>query len=136
MVTRLIPTLLLVLSLLFLGCGGNGDGPQLTNVSGTVTLDGEPLADASVEFAPIEVEQVSEGVGGSGGNAATDPSGNYTVRTGSQYGLQPGKFQVRIAKSTYNEDGQEEQQVPARYNVESELEVTSSRGEIVRWISS
>jgi len=127
-VTRLISTLLLALPLLLVGCGGSGDGPQLTNVSGKVTLDGQPLGDASVEFAPLEVEQVKEGVGGSGGNAATDASGNYTVRTGSQYGVQPGKYLVRIAKTSYGDDNQEVQQIPARYNTKSDLEVTIESG--------
>lgn len=128
MLARFFSIVMLATPLFLAACGGSGDGPQLASVSGKVTFDGQPLSDASVEFAPIEVEQVEEGVGGSGGNAATDESGKYTVRTGSQFGLQPGKYLVRIAKTSYDDDGQEMQQIPARYNTESDLEVTIESG--------
>ena len=34
------------------GCGGN-DGPQTVTVSGTVTLDGEPLEDGTIAFKDV-----------------------------------------------------------------------------------
>lgn len=35
-----------------LGCGGSGDRPELGEVSGTVTLDGAPLAGVIIVFKP------------------------------------------------------------------------------------
>ena len=37
-----------------LGCGAGAPGPERASVSGTVTVDGTPLANGSVRFVPIE----------------------------------------------------------------------------------
>jgi hypothetical protein len=71
------------------GCG-NG----LVQVSGTVTLDGKPLAggpqmDASVSF-------VREDGHGRPAVGVIDESGNYTLKTGSQTGVEPGSYLVGI----------------------------------------
>jgi hypothetical protein len=78
----------LVLPLLALGCGG----PHLAPVTGRVTLDGKPLADATVGFYPI------------GGDAAhtssgrTNSNGEFTLTTvaDNRAGAVVGKYRVSI----------------------------------------
>jgi hypothetical protein len=109
------------------GCGG-GDGPRLAPVEGTVTLDGQPLAGASVVFQP---EHGRPSVG------ETDDAGRYKLDyTRDKPGAMLGKHRVSI--STFREadpdaddpahrKGQPER-VPAKYNVETTLEVEVTAG--------
>lgn len=56
-----------------IGCGGGEKGPELAPVSGVVTLDGKPVANASILFNPT--------AGGQPATGMTDASGKYTLRT-------------------------------------------------------
>ncbi|MDA1229378.1 MAG: hypothetical protein O2856_01265, partial [Planctomycetota bacterium] len=60
------------------GCGSNGVQPPDPSVvvTGVVTMDGEPLAKATVRFVPTEGQK--QGFGGSG---ATDSAGKYELRS-------------------------------------------------------
>ncbi len=108
----------------FLGCGRGA--PSLGKVSGTVTLDGEPLPLAKIEFQPKET-------GKSPSYARTDEAGNYTLMYSVDLpGALPGEHTVRI--TTYRQEHQEigppkefPERLPARYNSETDLtrEVTS-----------
>jgi hypothetical protein len=62
--------LLLALPFCCLGCSGSGDNVSLGEVSGIVTMDGSPLADAIVVFAPDE---------GNPSSGRTDASGKYEL---------------------------------------------------------
>ena len=53
------------------GCGGNAD---LGTVAGVVTLDGQPLANATVEFIPTD-----DGETRSSYDGTTDASGRYEL---------------------------------------------------------
>ena len=78
--------LAMLLATIASGCGpGNPLGRKA--VSGTVTLDGAPLAAGSIMFEP----QGSQGA--LGGAAITD--GKYAIAT--QGGLPPGTYLVRIS---------------------------------------
>jgi hypothetical protein len=79
------------LLLLALGCGGGESG--LLPASGTVTLDGGPLAGALVMFIP-------EGdTKGQGGSATTGADGRYEVKSAKGgNGLQPGSYRVTVSK--------------------------------------
>jgi hypothetical protein len=69
--TRRLPTGLLALSLLFaLGCGS---GPKLTEVEGTVTLNGKPLGNAEVQFLP----DPGKGTAGPRSTGTTDEQGRF-----------------------------------------------------------
>ena len=83
------------------GCGGGG--PTLP-VSGIVTLDGEPLANASVTFYPE-----SEVQGVVGGVAKTGSDGKFVV-TGAKgdSGLAPGKYKVTVSKGVLKTPSGEE----------------------------
>ena len=104
--------------LAFTGCGQSG--PELAPVSGRVTLDGNPVADADVMFQPEEKRSPSVG--------RTDKDGRYVIayKRGVE-GALVGKHTVRIM--TVTEITQAPQLVPARYNTETELHKEVKSGE-------
>ncbi len=100
-----------------IGCGGE----KLPVVSGTITLGGQPLADAAVIFLPEDETQ-------SPAQATTDASGKYTLEQDADVeGIQPGKYAVRI--TTFQPASPDDdppilaikEKVPVRYNLETEL---------------
>ena len=90
----------------------------LGRVSGKVSLDGNPVSGATVEFTPDE---------GSTSYGITNSKGGYTLRyLPDRPGAVPGRHTVRI--TTYDwrttDDGQKvevPERVPVRYNRESTL---------------
>ncbi len=103
------------------GCGGGGDKPELATVTGVVTLDNEPLTNASVSF---ESENGKVAFGG------TDASGKYELvyKDGAK-GAEPGKNTVRITTVLENPPGQGyKDPIPAKYNSESTLSVEVQPG--------
>jgi len=94
---RIQSVALLVCALLLLGLtgcpgGASRDQPDLVPVSGTVTLNGEPLAGAEVAFIP------TGSTGGTGAFGSTDASGHYELNSGGQTGAPVGEFKVAITK--------------------------------------
>jgi Carboxypeptidase regulatory-like domain len=78
-----------VLALTFAGCGG----AQTSPVEGTVTLDGKPLAGASVQFVP-------QGKGRDA-TAETDKDGQFAMSTFKpRDGVLPGSYKVVISPPT------------------------------------
>ncbi len=78
------------------GCGGTGYAP----VSGTVLLNGQPLADAKLMFEPVGDAQ-----GNANGNISygrTDAAGRYTLHCpiADRDGAMVGKHRVRIVTAT------------------------------------
>jgi hypothetical protein len=105
----------LLSALLLNGCGSRG--LELGSVTGMVTLDNQPLPEATVEFQPAL---------GSPSESITDRSGTYTLRyTAKRKGAMLGTHHVRITLSTRTDvQGQKidvPQLLPARYNRHSEL---------------
>ena len=90
----------------------------LAEVSGTITMDGQPLAGALVVFESDD-RRTSTG--------RTDGNGDYILQFNpSKSGVLPGKKTVRI--STGMAESEEEttpgiETIPARYNTQSELTV-------------
>lgn len=75
------------------GCTEDTDRPETVRVTGTVTLNGDPLEGALVAFSPK---------GGTGNAAAgtTDASGKYTLTTfESGDGAVPGTYMVGVTKT-------------------------------------
>jgi hypothetical protein len=101
------------------GCGSKGTA--LGEVEGTVTLDDEPLAGATISFSP-------EG-GGRTSSAITDEAGRYRLEfTADKPGALVGKHKVTI--TTFEEGelddsgklvGNVPEKVPAKYREESPL---------------
>ena len=72
--TRPTAFLLVLLPLLFAGCG---QVPPMGTVSGVVTLDGQPLPDVEVQFLP----DPEQGTRGATASCYTDEQGRFTLRT-------------------------------------------------------
>ncbi len=117
-----------------LGCGEKG--PRLAPVSGTVTLDGKPLAKVIVTFVPVE--------GGVSSSGVTDESGSYSLACSLGPGAVVGKHRVYVQSQApsasaevkipdeddpgYQPDPyaslrapQFVEKIPARYNKDSQL---------------
>ncbi len=100
------------------GCGGGGasDQPDLARVSGTVTLDGNPLADAMVRFYPQN---------GRPSSGKTDSQGRYElIYLAGTKGAVIGEHEVRISTADDDEDPlgmQNTETVPAIYNKQTKL---------------
>lgn len=74
------------------GCGG---GPRYVPVSGTVTYNGKPYANAFVSFQPV----AGKGgiAGGKGSMGLTDENGKFTLAVDPQTpGALPGQHAIRI----------------------------------------
>ncbi len=119
-----------VVMLAGLGCGRESTVP----VSGTVFLDGRPLAKAFVEFQPLA--QAGDAAPGPSSRGQTDAQGRFTLHVvgGPEAGAVPGKHRVRI--TAYEGDvpsvtdanpSPVPQTLPEWYNTETELtcEVTT-----------
>lgn len=90
--TRAYQVLLLVV--LLSGCGS--DGPELAEVTGTVTVDGKPVPNAILTFIPT---------GGSTSYGKTDEQGKYTLMfTDTKYGAMIGTHKVEIEVRRYSPD--------------------------------
>jgi hypothetical protein len=122
----------IVAAFLALGCGNS----KLASVSGKVTLDGKPLANARITFQPIGTGTAYPG-GGSFGK--TNANGEYTLSLidGNGSGAFVGKH--RVAISCLPEDQSTNPQadrpkktppdiVPAKYNFQSQLECEVAPG--------
>jgi hypothetical protein len=106
------------------GCGSGKFAP----VSGTVTMNGKPLAGATVIFSPIAKEgSIDAGPGSSG---KTNEKGEYTLTSDTgRTGAVVGKHRVSVSlmgPSTGTGDerrrpGTPVNQVPVRYNGKTEL---------------
>jgi len=99
----------------WIGCGGS-DRPDLGTVEGVVTLDGQPLANAAVQFDPGTVRS-STGV--------TDANGRYElVYIRDTKGAAVGEHTVRITTQTETQP----ETLPPRYHAESTLTATVEPG--------
>lgn len=89
--SRLVATIIATVAFLATGCDGAG---SVVPVTGTVTLDGKPLADAEVVFHP----DPAKGAGGDSASGFTDAQGRFTLRTGrtGKDGAAPGFYRVVV----------------------------------------
>lgn len=89
---RFMSLALVGLPLLLGGCGGGRKGVDIQPVSGTVTLDGSPIAGATITFSPVQ--------GGTGKAAVgvSDSNGNFSITdtaTGSA-GAEVGEYELGV----------------------------------------
>ncbi|MEW4563322.1 carboxypeptidase-like regulatory domain-containing protein [Bremerella sp. JC770] len=127
-----------VMLLSLIGCAGPSDQPDLGQVRGTVTLDGEPLSNVVVVFQP-DVGRPASG--------RTDADGKYELTyIRSTRGTKIGHNRVEIAPSEEEDAAGEDAgevdtpmsrrrkrarkpKVPYRYNTRSELEADVKPGD-------
>ncbi len=92
--------------------GCSDDAPKVYKVTGTVTLKGEPVADARLTFAPVDEKDGAQAAAGK-----TDANGVYTlvsVANDKDSGALPGKYKVAISKKYIDGNPSEEEQEEMR----------------------
>ncbi len=100
---------------LLIGCGKT-DIP-LAQVEGTIILDGQPLANATIEFQPAEGKAK-----GRPSIGETGPDGKYKLRfSKEQWGAAVGRHKVMITTFSPDGDGKFRERVPAVYNSHTTL---------------
>jgi hypothetical protein len=119
-------------SVLVLGCGSRGLAP----VSGRVTLNGKPLAGATVTFQPIAQKGSIEA--GPGSSGKTNENGEFTLTTATgQRGAQVSEHRVSISvMNTKPEDDDRRRRgsprlgetIPSRYSSDTELKFVVPSG--------
>lgn len=93
---RTIATLLSLAGFsVLLGCGGESVPSDMASVSGTVTHNNEPVAEATVIFTPVG--------GTSSAAGRTDEAGTFTLTAGPEPGVEPGDYQVIVTKRESND---------------------------------
>jgi len=99
---------LLIPLLLLLVCGCPPSGPKLSEATGKVTLNGEPLPDVRVQFVKTDSGALSF--------AETDAEGKFTLRhTHGKPGAEPGTYRVTVfrkGKMVPAQAGQEDTTMP------------------------
>jgi hypothetical protein len=117
---------------------GCGTGSKLASVSGRVTLNGQPLANATVSFQPI-AEDGSLNAPALGSTGRTNANGEFTLTCADgRPGAWIGKHRVNITAIT-EQVGESDarpprggwpqvDKVPPRYNRESKEEFTVPSG--------
>jgi len=116
-----------VITALLVAAGCSGDKvPGLGRVTGTITLDGQPVSDATVIFdgtKPGEPAVI----------AKTDASGSYELYYSRGHkGTTIGEHTVHISgyqAPTDENPKVRREMIPANYNVKSELKATVNRGQ-------
>jgi len=97
---------------------GRGNLPPLGTVSGKVTMDGKPLANASIRFIPLDDEAHSQRKGASVAMGLTDDNGHYRLLyVKDTAGAAVGKNRVEIQA---NDDAGHER-VQREFNAVSNL---------------
>jgi hypothetical protein len=125
---RLLLGLALVLAL---GCGSG----KFASVSGKVTLNDKPLANATVSFQPIAAAGERD-AGGAGSTGKTNANGEYTLKTTTgQDGAWVGEHRVLISSLSTEAGGEDrrggpklKETVPTKYNSETTLKFTVKPG--------
>ena len=109
---------IVVLTATILGCGPSPQ-PPLGRVSGTVTLDGAVLANATVLFTPAGRGRCSQGI--------TDAAGRYELRYLRDIrGANIDRHTVRITTASEENGGRE--RLPPRYHSRSQLQARVAVG--------
>ena len=124
-----------VLLLLAGGCGDNAGGRQ--EISGTVTLKGQPIDEGFIEFHPLDKPSDPAQLVTKSGALIKD--GKYLIA--KEQGLVPGKYKVVISSGEKKAAGPEaeaggpgpksifsKELIPADYNVQTKQVVEVKKG--------
>lgn len=129
--SRLLSIVLVIISLAATTGCGHRDRLNRQPISGTVLLDGTPLDQGTIEFAP---RQEKRGVR----SGATINAGKYAIPRDK--GLPPGEYLVRIFSAQEQgvdgtqmpgpTEGKQQivERIPAKYNIQSDLLVKVVEG--------
>jgi hypothetical protein len=72
-----------------LHCGGCNRSSQESQVSGHITLDGNPIGPGTVVFAPVDGVKPATG--------SVNDDGHYRLNTSREAGLAAGRYQVAVS---------------------------------------
>jgi hypothetical protein len=110
----------LLILLVFIGCGRTG--PKAVSVSGRVTMDQKPLANADVSFLPVDSDPNNSASRESAGR--TDEQGRFTLKLiqDQSNGAVVGTHKVRI--SVIERGTKIVNRVPKEYNENTKLTFT------------
>ncbi len=116
---RMTPVAVLAACFLILACVislpgcGRGDAPELGKVTGVVTLDGQPLPEAQVDFLPAA---------GRPSSAETAQDGSYRLQYSADLdGALVGPHTVKIHTAVDGRVDRQKELVPPRYHAQTEL---------------
>ena len=84
MIQRVSFSTILLMTLYFAGCGGDG----LKQIKGTVTHKGKPVANLYLTFMPGDPKTQPAS------SSSTDKNGKFELKVGSAGGVVPGKYTV------------------------------------------
>jgi len=113
-----VALILILLAQISYGCGSRPDDqPELGDVTGIVTLDGDPLEGVLVQFSPTE---------GRGSQAVTDSEGRYELTyVYPTMGAKVGQHKVTIETPPVDDSDPEapevEEVIPAKYRKDTVL---------------
>ena len=104
---------LVIVTLCLSACAPQRILPELGTVTGVVTVDGEPLADAQVKFYPNN---------GKTSYGMTDQAGRYELRYDKEvHGALLGYHTIVISKMVMVHGGAPEEVLPDRYSGDSQI---------------
>jgi len=118
------------------GCSGTGDNLPREAITGTVMLDGQPLAGGVIQFTAPREGGTTGGAGDTGGS----PISNGQFSIDREHGLVPGHYRVTINASggavaakpaepgRPNRKELPKELIPAKYNAESTLTADVKKG--------
>jgi hypothetical protein len=115
-----------------IGCSASSDDLPREAVSGTITLDGQPIAGGSIQFAPA-----ADSVGPQVGGGSPIANGQFSIPR--ENGLVPGAYKVSInAGDAKREEqtkgpvrkglGLAKELIPAKYNSQTTLSAEIKKG--------
>jgi predicted small lipoprotein YifL len=111
-------SLVVLLTVFPLLCGCGSDRPAVVPVSGQVLIDGQPVADATLQFVPT---------GSRPARATTDAQGRFTATTFDDGdGCVPGTHKVVVVAISHPSPTEEVLSVPEKYMDLATTDVTVS----------
>jgi hypothetical protein len=106
------------------GCAERPDLPPTARVSGTVTLDGQPLPRGTVQFVP----DTAQGTEGPSGVGYIDEEGHFEITTAGVQGAIIGHHKISVkAEADYDQTqiSMGPSLIPRRYNNPDTSELTA-----------
>jgi hypothetical protein len=126
-----LPLFFLSLGMAAPGCSGSGDELPREPISGTVTLDSQPLADGAIQFTPVQ------GAPTAGGSPIKD--GQFSIDR--EHGLVPGNYKVAVNAASKHTESQKpaepgrpnradrpKETIPMKYNAQTTLTAEVKKG--------
>jgi hypothetical protein len=133
MSTRAVLRHLVILLFLLLAAGGCGDAHQYQTVpvSGVITCKGVPVANAMVNFTPLEQEDRAQGQPGRVALGMTDKDGRFTLTTyENNDGAIVGRHTVTVGFNSDAETGRDPNRTFPCRDSSKEVTVEPGMGEI------